>query len=244
MVDVGKLEWRRGMEAVDRIEATRSAVETFDETKRYYESLGAQSLLIGQIANPILAGKSIDNFGLSDWDEAYVEEWVRNDNVAHDPITQYARKSRRTFDWETARQDGTPRGQSILDRGRDFGMNTGIAIPVTAIDTPLGVLSIGFEENPPREIIGVMETVAIHAYTHLLQFLDSREHAPLVDLTPRELDVLTFSAAGKTGWEIGQIYGISEATVRTHLRNIMRKLNAANKTHAVTIALTNGKIIP
>ena len=244
MADIDKWEWRKGLEAIERIEASQSSAETFEETRRYYRSLGADTLLIGQVANPILAGRSIRHFGLSDWHEDYQNEWVTNDNVAHDPITQYALKTRRTFDWKTARAHGSPRGQAILDRGRDFGMENGIAIPVTSGSLPLGVLSIGLPEQPPRELLGVMEVVAIHAYSHLLTFLDSLDSAMPIQLTPRELDVLTFSAAGKTCWEISRIYSISEATVRTHMRNIIRKLNAANKTHAVTLALRSGQIMP
>ena len=123
-------------------------------------------------------------------------------------------------------------------------MKQGIAIPVTAGTLPLGVVSIGMDDNPSPETVAIMDVVAIHAYTHLLKFLDCDEAAPLLQLTPRELDILTFSAAGKTSWEISKIYGISDATVKTHMRNIIGKLNAANKTHAVTIALRSGQIMP
>ena len=43
--------------------------------------------------------------------------------------------------------------------------------------------------------------------------------------------------AGKTNWEISVILNISERTVKFHVQNIERKLNAVNKTHAVAIAL-------
>lgn len=53
------------------------------------------------------------------------------------------------------------------------------------------------------------------------------------NLTTRERDVLTWVAEGKSDWEIGVILGLSESTVRFHVDNARRKLNAANRTHAV-----------
>lgn len=56
-------------------------------------------------------------------------------------------------------------------------------------------------------------------------------------LSPRECECLEWAAKGKTSWETSQILGITESTIIYHLRNATRKLNAANRLHAVTKAL-------
>lgn len=61
-------------------------------------------------------------------------------------------------------------------------------------------------------------------------------------LTRREIDCLAWSADGKTSWEIGEILGVSEHTVTSHLRNAGNKLAAMNRTHAVAQALWRGMI--
>jgi DNA-binding CsgD family transcriptional regulator len=61
-------------------------------------------------------------------------------------------------------------------------------------------------------------------------------------LSPRETEVMTWTARGKTCYEIALLLAISEETVRAHVRNICHKTNAANKTHATVIALTNNLI--
>jgi DNA-binding CsgD family transcriptional regulator len=53
-------------------------------------------------------------------------------------------------------------------------------------------------------------------------------------LTKRELEILQWIKEGKTGWEISVIMDISENTVRFHIKNILKKLGAVNKTHAVS----------
>lgn len=65
-----------------------------------------------------------------------------------------------------------------------------------------------------------------------------------IRLTPREIEVLTWAAKGKSRWEASVILGICEDTVKTHLENIRNKLGATNTTHAIAIALMNGLLLP
>jgi DNA-binding CsgD family transcriptional regulator len=65
---------------------------------------------------------------------------------------------------------------------------------------------------------------------------------PSVSLTPREADVLRWIAVGKTNWEIGQILGLSERTVKFHLYNSFGKLNVVNRTQAVIKARECGAL--
>jgi DNA-binding CsgD family transcriptional regulator len=61
-------------------------------------------------------------------------------------------------------------------------------------------------------------------------------------LTPREVEVLTWAARGKSAWEIGEILHISKRTVDEHVQAAVRKLDAANRTQAVAIALLHRMI--
>jgi DNA-binding NarL/FixJ family response regulator len=61
-------------------------------------------------------------------------------------------------------------------------------------------------------------------------------------LTPREIDVLRLVAAGNANKEIGAQLLLTEVTVKTHVKNILAKLGANDRTHAVTIALKRGII--
>ncbi len=59
-------------------------------------------------------------------------------------------------------------------------------------------------------------------------------------LTVRELQVLELTARGNGNKEIGKALKLSEDTVKGHLRSIMEKLGANNRTHAVTIGIERG----
>ncbi|MBC7842065.1 MAG: response regulator transcription factor [Gemmatimonadaceae bacterium] len=68
------------------------------------------------------------------------------------------------------------------------------------------------------------------------------EFTPRADLTAREREVLQHVARGLGNKEIAEVIGRSPETVKAHLENIFQKLNAKDRAHAVTIALTRGFI--
>ncbi len=65
---------------------------------------------------------------------------------------------------------------------------------------------------------------------------------PDVALTPREVEVLSLVARGLGNKEVGDILGTAPGTVKAHVQNILSKLGAKDRTHAVTIALRRGII--
>ena len=68
------------------------------------------------------------------------------------------------------------------------------------------------------------------------------EHAADDELTVREIDVLRLIAAGNSNRLIADQLSIGEATVKSHVTNILSKLGANDRAHAVTIALKRGII--
>jgi DNA-binding NarL/FixJ family response regulator len=61
-------------------------------------------------------------------------------------------------------------------------------------------------------------------------------------LTEREIEVLREVAAGNANKMVGQRLNISEETVKAHMKSILSKLGANDRTHAVTIAVRRGII--
>jgi DNA-binding NarL/FixJ family response regulator len=66
------------------------------------------------------------------------------------------------------------------------------------------------------------------------------EHVADDALTEREVEVLRGVAGGKSNKTIASELGISEGTVKTHMKSILPKLDASDRTHAVMIALKRG----
>lgn len=73
--------------------------------------------------------------------------------------------------------------------------------------------------------------------------MEIAEHAADDALTDREIAVLKRVAVGSANKQIAVTLGISEETVKAHMKSILAKLTANDRTHAVTIALNRGIII-
>jgi DNA-binding NarL/FixJ family response regulator len=67
-------------------------------------------------------------------------------------------------------------------------------------------------------------------------------YAGFDELTPREIEILRLIAGGNANKGIGARLAITEETVKSHITNILSKLEANDRTHAVTIGLKRGII--
>jgi DNA-binding NarL/FixJ family response regulator len=92
----------------------------------------------------------------------------------------------------------------------------------------------------------LLDTIrAVHAGQKRLSLeiaAEIAEHATDGALTPREIEVLRLVAAGNANKEIGARLSLTEVTVKSHVKNVLAKLGANDRTHAVTIALKRGII--
>ena len=68
------------------------------------------------------------------------------------------------------------------------------------------------------------------------------EHAGEENLTPKEIEVLRLIASGNANKEVAVQLNITEETVKSRVKNILEKLGANDRTHAVTIGLKRGII--
>ncbi len=66
------------------------------------------------------------------------------------------------------------------------------------------------------------------------------ERTPSSDLTARELEVLQYMAKGLNNKEIGGLIGCTQFTAKFHVKNILQKLQAADRTEAVAAAMQRG----
>jgi DNA-binding NarL/FixJ family response regulator len=98
-----------------------------------------------------------------------------------------------------------------------------------------------FKSMPKNELLGVIRTV--HAgRRYLPPEVAARlsEHFGEDDLTARELQVLQLIRDGHRNKQIADQLAIAETTVNFHIKNLVDKLQANDRTHAVTIAVRRG----
>jgi len=103
-----------------------------------------------------------------------------------------------------------------------------------------------------RELVNAIESVSAGGIAlestvagKLMQHMNQRssaEDTPTVQFSKRETQVLELLSNGKTNRNIGETLFISESTVKFHVHAILNKLDASNRTEAVSIAAQLGLI--
>jgi DNA-binding NarL/FixJ family response regulator len=104
-----------------------------------------------------------------------------------------------------------------------------------------GVRGYLLKEMVHTDVLDAIRTV--HAGKRLLpREVTERlsEHFPQMALTPRETEVLELIAKGMANKEIADELGTASGTVKMHVQNVLQKLGAADRTHAVMIAIRRG----
>jgi DNA-binding CsgD family transcriptional regulator len=101
----------------------------------------------------------------------------------------------------------------------------------------------------PSHEVGVLRR-SIERLNVSLELVEQRAGAGGADvrarvaLTQREREVLTHASGGLTTERIATAMGVSPATVRTYLGRSIEKLGAANRIHAVALAVSSGIVVP
>jgi len=142
---------------------------------------------------------------------------------------------------DTFKQHGEPRKMRFVFD--DFNIREGYAHGVKNISGNKGSIFC-FAANKMKKgkrTDLILELLVPHYHETLTRVL-AKSNGKSTILSPREKEILNWIIQGKNTWEISMILKISERTVKFHINNIMKKLDAVNQTHAVAIALRDNII--
>jgi DNA-binding CsgD family transcriptional regulator len=200
------------------------------------------------ITGRVIGGRRITNFDPrekpfhltnvpGDWEVQY----SRNRYYDQDPMMLFALGNLMPESWSNIirRSNLTVKQNQIIGEARESGLGDGVIIPVHGPGGEFAILSLTHSESPKQARSNVeLDDDALHMFA--LRFhntvrrrQDARTSELPADLTSREIDVLFWTAEGKSSWDISQILGISESTVNFHINSAKRKLGVYSKPHAV-----------
>lgn len=124
-----------------------------------------------------------------------------------------------------------------------FGFTAGFDIPMHAANGAILVLAFSRNSELPNEtaelvrLVSEAQLLGTFAFPALDRLHAHTRQNDFPKLTPKELEVLKWTIAGKTAFEVGAILGSTERTANFHVRNICEKLGVFNKRSAIVKAL-------
>jgi DNA-binding CsgD family transcriptional regulator len=161
-----------------------------------------------------------------------------------DPVARTLFASPEPLIWSQLRsRSPTPMEREFYATAADFGLRDGFAFGSRFDNTSCGsFFSCGGADlarsERHRRMLGYL---APFLHVALARLRMGQQHGK-PQLTPREIEVLGYAKYGKTNWEISMALGLSSRVVKFHMENAMRKLNVANRTQAVAVALSQGLV--
>lgn len=174
-----------------------------------------------------------------------IEEYYDKSLWMNDPIPAEFVRTMKPANWQISFKKGED--DSVERLVKDFriidGHTYGLMNPKLGSITAFS-LAYEYSDNTDR-IEKILEIITPHlceAYKRSLGAEQINRIHLHTQLTKREVEIMNWIKLGKTSWEISVILNISERTVNFHTRNIVRKLDACNRTHAVAIACCAGLI--
>ncbi len=210
----------------------RSLLERFAEA--ITEAGGtAFALVFAPSASPAAGAAQHGLIGLTEYFD--LVGWVEGRTPGEIP-----QHSLRPLFWSDVRLEGVHAiGRFILDSAGDFSM-AGLIAPMPHPDHGGVFIRIADEWLPPEtEQYLTMLCMAFHGR---LGQVRAHQKSMAADLSDREMQVLHWLAEGKSAEDVGEILGISAATVMFHYRNVATRYGTLNRTHTIVEAVRRGAL--
>jgi len=192
------------------------------------------------------AGK-VSTFPYGNIPEAYQSTSANDDRGKRDPVMRRLKRLSAPFVYDQSMYVDEDAGD-LWEVQALFGYKTGIAM---ALHLPGGkhfLMGVDREQPLPGDetlvtrMMADLQLLAVHAQETATRLLvpQAVEMQYVPRLTDREIEILKWTAEGKSAWAVGQILNLSEHNVKYHIKRILTKLAVGSKHQAAAKAKTLG----
>ena len=184
----------------------------------------------------------IRSFAVSNYPIEWQVRYLAQRYMKIDPVVATARSVMRAFTWaaESPRRIGSKQLRRFYFEAAEFGINSGISIPVRTAFGHMSMLTFASHKPSLSLDKDIDQLAAITAVSQLHAKLEQQDVAPTasaqVELTVRQATCLKWSAEGKSMRAIASLENISFGTVNFHLNNARKALDAGSLAQATALA--------
>jgi LuxR family transcriptional regulator, quorum-sensing system regulator BjaR1 len=227
---------RVAFELIEKFDRANSPEEVVERLAAALSALEYEPILIKGAAEP---PERVEPYFLKNgWPREPSGRAKENDYI-DDPTAAWCRRTVSPFEWSKTSQSVSIANAQTTDH---FGSRKVVPI-IRASGANACVMMAGERPHLKASATNAIHLVSLAAHAKAVSLVGAESQPVLrAKLTPREREVLHWTAAGKSSWDISVILGISERTVNWLIARATRKLNAVNRTQAVVNAVRAGEI--
>jgi DNA-binding CsgD family transcriptional regulator len=175
----------------------------------------------------------------AEWPTEWYQRYHKDRLVEIDPVAAAIPRFTLPFSWQDLEKSKESR--RFFSVAAEHGLNQGVMVPIFGPGLIGGVSCSGrkIDDNPKSLALLHLGAIYLHARLSMDQPLPGFTlERPF--LSPRQIEVIRLAAKGHSYWEMGQIMGIGERTVRFHMTEMMRKFDTRTRVQTVLKAVSIG----
>lgn len=191
-----------------------------------------------------LGNTHLDGITISNYPNEFITKYENSHYPHKDPLISHCQLSIEPFRWDEHVFNQAP---DLRKHMQSIGLKYGWAQSVHDARGAVSILSIGRSQPSLTEDEFNEKTAGIlwlcnQLHSIMISQFSPVRHAPhsVSRLSTREVEVLKWTAEGKTASDIAMILSLTTRTVNFHISSAMQKMGASNKTSAVVIATKSG----
>ena len=226
-------------ERLETLSAAANTTELFEIFENIIRDYGVRGYSTGNFE---ASGPSLNYHHRSY--RGWMEHYNENSYFDHCAATQRLLATSAPFRFEALRQSPnlTKMNVQVLDEALAFDRKFGLLVPVHVRGVSRGWVTFVSDESNTDPQVDLILTMLAMSFHSELRIAGRWSADDAITLTPRESEILKWLAVGKTTSDVGDILGISDATVLFHYQNAARKYGTQSRTQTVIEAMRRGAI--
>ncbi len=238
-------------EFIAKTNSASSQEEVFEIFRKALSYIGYDRVLYSLLTDHPSINKKAGHGLIRNYPDDWMQYYTENGYVHLDPVIKNAFTTSATYTWNglIKTKKLSKREKRVMDECREAKLLDGAAVALYGPNMEIagvGLASSSGDINPDKNTLSIIRALANQFHIAYSEFDKQQlnQQSSYIELTPREREILSWSAEGKSIPVIACILSISDSVVKFHLQNIYRKLDVTDRTQAVVKALYLGLINP
>ncbi|MDX2073940.1 MAG: LuxR family transcriptional regulator [Alphaproteobacteria bacterium] len=229
----------------------KSQEDVFTHFCRALERLGYDSVVYSLLTDHVSLNRKAGHGVMCNYPADWMEYYNKQGYLPHDPVIHHAFTTSAPYTWKQLLDQKcvSAKQERILNESKEAKLLDGAAVAIYGPKFEIagvGLASTSGGVDPDKNTLAIIRALAnqFHITYSELDSNKNTEKPQYVVLTPREREILMWSAEGKSVSTIASILSVSDSSVKFHLKNIYRKLDVSDRIQAVVKAIYMGLINP